>query len=127
MFIFSHSEDNESSLSQDRAMPFVLKAGIRIYVIGQPPKNNPEALWTVKASKTLRQLAERTGGKAYFPEHKDAGKTVADIADDLTNLLAVTFTLPDQMKDGRLHKLEVKCGKKDVSIRGPDRYYAPQP
>ena len=127
MFIFSHSEDNESALSQDRAVQLVLKAGIRIYVIGQPPQKNPDVLWTVKASKTLRQLAERTGGKAYFPEQKDAGKAVADIADDLTNLFAVTLDLPGQEKDGRLHKLELKCSKKDVSIRGPDRYYAPQP
>ncbi|MGO9405574.1 MAG: VWA domain-containing protein [Terriglobales bacterium] len=120
MFIFSHSEDNESASRQDRAVQFVLKAGIRIYVIGQR-KNNPEA------SKTLRQLAERTGGKAYFPEQKDAGKAIADIADDLTNLFAVKFTLPGQKKDGRLHKLEVKCIKEDVSLVAPDRYYAPQP
>jgi tetratricopeptide (TPR) repeat protein len=85
IFIFSHGEDNASALSQDRAVQSVLKAGIRIYVIG-----------TVKAAKTLRQLAKRTGGKSYFPEQKDVGKAVADIADDLT-------TLPGQKRDGQLH------------------------
>jgi thioredoxin-like negative regulator of GroEL len=85
MFLFSHGEDNASVLSQDKAVQFVQKAGIRIYVIG-----------SVKAAKTLRKLAKRTGGKAYFPEQKDVGKAVADIADDLT-------TLPGQKRDGQLH------------------------
>ncbi|HMD16039.1 MAG TPA: VWA domain-containing protein [Terriglobales bacterium] len=127
MFIFSHGEDNESAMTLDRAVQFVMKAGIRLYVIGQLPTKDPAYLMPVKAAKTLRQLAERTGGKAYFREQKDVGKAVADIADELTNLFAVTFTLPGQEKDGQLHKLEVRSIKKDVSIRAPDRYYAPQP
>jgi len=127
MFIFSHSEDNESVLNQDRALQFVLRAGIRIYVIGQLPPRDSKYLRPVKAVRTLRQLAETTSGKAYFPEERDVGKAVADITDDLTNLCAVTFALPGQKKDGQLHKLEVKCSKKDVSIRAPDRYAAPQP
>jgi len=126
MFILSHREDDES-VTQDRAVQFVLKAGIRVYVVGQLTPRDPAYLRPVKGFKILRQLAETTGGKAYFPEQRDVGKVVADIADELTNLYAVTFTLPGQKMDGQLHKLEVKCTKKDVSIRAQDRYYAPQP
>jgi VWFA-related protein len=122
MFIFSHGEDNESVTNLERAAQFAVNAGMRIYVIGQVATQDPAYLLHYKSVKSLKELAERTGGKAYFPEQKDAGKAVADIADEMANRFAVTFTLPEHAKDKKLGKLEVRCNKKDVSIRAPEHF-----
>jgi VWFA-related protein len=126
LFILSHREDNES-VTQDRVVQFALKTGIRVYAIGQLTPRDPAYFRTAKGFKILRQLAEATGGEAYFPERRDVGKVVADIADDLTNLYAVTFELPSQKKDNQRHKLEIKCTKKNVSIKAQNSYFAPEP
>jgi hypothetical protein len=59
-------------------------------------------------------------------EEKDVSRIVADIAGELNSLFSVTYTPPIQNRDGRLHKLELKCRKKGISISAPDRYYAPR-
>jgi VWFA-related protein len=125
MFIFSDGEDNASVKTEEAAELALLKAGIKVYVIGQVPLNPPHSS-RAKAARSLRELAERTGGKAYFPEQKDVGAVVADISNELHNLFAVTVALPEE-KNGQLHKLEVECSKKDVPIRAADRYATPLP
>jgi VWFA-related protein len=125
MFILSDGEDNASVKTEEAAELALLKAGIKVYVIGQVPLNSSHSS-RVKAARSLRELAERTGGKAYFPEQKDVGAVVADIASELKSLFAVTVALPEE-KSAQLHKLEVECSRKDVPIRAPDRYATPLP
>lgn len=129
MFILSDGQDNSSRASQDEALSALLKAGIRVYVMGlRIADSHVSSRQIKKAAGTLKQLAESTGGKAYFPANQqDVGEAVTDIAADLTNIFSLTYTLPGNKPDGRLHKLEVNCNKKDVSIKAPDRYFAPIP
>jgi VWFA-related protein len=124
MFILSDGEDNASVKPEEAAELALLKAGIKVYVIEQVPLNS---LAGRRGVSTLKQLAEGTGGKAYFPEQqKDFGAAVADIANELNNLFAVTVALPEE-KSGQIHKLKVECTKKDVPIRAPNRYATPLP
>lgn len=127
MFILSDGEDNASHLTLDAAVQAVLRASVRIYAIGESPDpNRPHN--TARATSALKELAQRTGGKVYLPgKDQDATRIAADIADELTNLFAVTYTTPQQKSDGQLHKLEIKSNSKGVSITAPDRYYAQAP
>src|SRR5580698_1667668 len=121
MFILSDGEDNLSRVNRDAAVTTVLKAGMRVYAIGQYGESR-------LGLKTLTLFAEATGGRTYFPsKQKDIGKAITDIADELSSILAVTFTVPGEMHDGRLHQLEAKCSKNGVSVTAPELYYAPQP
>jgi Ca-activated chloride channel family protein len=126
MFILSDGEDNASRVTRDAAVQAVMQAGIRIYAIGETPDpDKPHN--TARATSALKEFALRTGGKVYLPgKNQDATKIAADIAEELTNLFAVTYT-PQQKPDSQLHKLEIKSNKKAVSITAPDRYYTPQP
>jgi Ca-activated chloride channel family protein len=122
MFILSDGEDNASRVTLDGAVQTALRAGIRIYAIGE--RTDPDKPHnTARATSALKEFAQRTGGKVYLPgKNQDATKIAADIADELTNLFAVTYTLPQQKSDGQLHKLEFKSNKKGVSLTAPDRY-----
>jgi Ca-activated chloride channel homolog len=123
MFILSDGEDNASRVNRDTAVQAALKTGIRIYAIGETPDpDKPHN--TARATIALKEFAQRTGGKVYLPgKNQDATKIAADIAEELTNLFAVTYKPPQQKPDGQLHKLEIKSNKKAVSITAPDRYY----
>ncbi len=126
MFILSDGDDNFSRLNLNAAVLALLKAGIRVYVIGGTPDD--ARLNGGRAGDALKQFAESTGGRVFFPvDQEDVGKAVTDITDELANIFTVTYTLPGQNPDGQLHKLQVKCRKKDVSITAPDRSYAPRP
>jgi VWFA-related protein len=123
MFILSDGGDNASVKPEEAAELALVTAGIKVYVLGQATLNSPHVM---RGVSTLKQLAERTGGKAYFPEQDDVQTAVADIANELNNIFAVTVALPEE-KSGQFHKLEVESSRKDVSIRAPDRYAASLP
>jgi VWFA-related protein len=125
IFLLSDGDDNSSQMTKDDAILALVKAGIRVYAIGQGLNSNPSPGETSRAAATMKDFARRTGGRSYSKvEQKDVTRIVADIADELANVFSVTYRSPVQKQDGRLHKLEVKSRKKDISISAPDRYFA---
>lgn len=123
VFIFSDGQDNASHTNRDSTVSALLRSGLRVYAVGQQTKE-PNS----KGPRVLKQFAERTGGKVYFPsKEEDVNKSVADIANDLASSLLVTYSPPEEKPDEKLHKLEVKCSKKDLLIKAPDRHYTPKP
>jgi Ca-activated chloride channel family protein len=129
MFILSDGEDNSSHMSQEAALSALLQAGIRVYVIGQKNADaNVSSRQIDRDANTLKEFAQGTGGKVYFPaKEEDVDKIIADMVAELANLFSVSYTLSGQPADGRVHKLQVKCSKKDISITAPDRYYTSRP
>jgi VWFA-related protein len=127
IFLLSDGDDNSSQMSKDAAIFALVKARVRVYTIGQGLNANPAPGEASKANATMKDFAERTGGRSYSKvEEKDVSRIVAEIANELDNVFSVTYTPPVLKQDGHLHKLEVKCPKKSISISAPDRYYAPR-
>jgi Ca-activated chloride channel family protein len=129
MFILSDGEDNASFSTRDAAVQAALKAGMKIYSLGQknPDPHTPGA-FAHRGMDALREFAYKTGGKAYFADKQgDIDKSVGDISDELGHLFLITLSPSDQHPNGRIHELEVKSTKKNVSISAPSQYYAPQP
>jgi Ca-activated chloride channel homolog len=122
MLILSDGEDNASRADHDAAEIALLKASIRVYAIGRhfDPSVGPRQ--SDRGPQALKKFAEATGGKVYFPKKEnDFNLALTDIADDLTNVFAVTYTPPVKKPNGQLHKLEVRSRKKEISITAPDR------
>ncbi len=129
MLVLSDGEDNASFSTRDAAAQAALKGGIKIYSLGQknPDPHTPSS-FAHRGVDALREFARKTGGKAYFPDTQESiDESAADIADELGHLFLVTLSPSDQHPDGRIHKVEIKSTKKDVSITAPTQYYAPQP
>lgn len=123
MFILSDGEDNSSRMTREGAERTLVAERIRVYSIGQKDVANPHAAQTAKASKTLKQFAEATGGKSYLPAKEvTLEQIVDDISSDLASLYAVTLTSQATMPGDRLYKLEIRCGKKDFAVTAPREY-----
>jgi len=114
IFILSDGEDNSSHVKRDLAEQTLLNARIRVYVLGQGKPYR-------RAGETLKLFTESTGGRAYFPGNQvDEDAALADITNNLSNFFSVSY-LASNPADKQLHKIEVRCKTKDVSVAAPQR------
>ncbi|MGA2482407.1 MAG: hypothetical protein ABSF92_04755 [Candidatus Acidiferrales bacterium] len=119
MFIFSDGIDNASRSSKDQTARALANAGIRVYAVGKEPKQDRDSK---DGTKRLKQFAQNTCGKAYFPrDEKEIDEAVAQIAEELNNLFLVVYTPADEKRGGGLHELKVTCTKRGVSIAAPGK------
>jgi Ca-activated chloride channel homolog len=74
----------------------------------------------------LQQLADRTGGTAYFPS--DVTTLSADyhkILDELRRRYVVGYQSSNRTRDGKWRKVEIRAKRSDVEIRSRGGYFAP--
>ena len=74
----------------------------------------------------LQQLADRSGGAAYFPS--DAATLAADyhkILDELRRQYVIGYQSTNRTRNGQWRTVEIRPRQKDVSIRSRGGYYAP--
>ena len=80
--------------------------------------------------QNLTQLAELTGGQAYFPKSVDEVEEICKrIAHDLRNQYTVGYTPTNNNPDGSWREIRVKVNPpknvSKVTIRTKQGYYAP--
>jgi Ca-activated chloride channel homolog len=74
----------------------------------------------------LQQLADRSGGAAYFPT--DVTTLASDyhrILDELRRRYIVGYLSTNRSRNGRWRAVEIRARQKDVAIRSRGGYYAP--
>jgi len=84
---------------------------------------SPLAMARAAASTGMRRLAAETGGQA-FPSAHDPTAVFTEIENELRNLYVLGFTPPEDARDGKFHKLEVKAVNAEVTIRARRGYAA---
>jgi VWFA-related protein len=81
----------------------------------------------LRGDKVLEQLAEATGGRAFFPfKMKDITHSFAAIEDELRSQYVVSYKPADFDADGRYRSIEISALKKDLQVRARKGYFAPQ-
>jgi len=77
-----------------------------------------------RRNRGLERLTDETGGYT-FPDPGDRlGEIFAKIENSLRNLYLLGFTPPEDARDGRFHKLDVKMARKNLAVRARDGYCA---
>lgn len=71
----------------------------------------------------MQRLAEETGGQML----KDSKESFAEIETELRNLYVLGFVPPEQTRDGKFHKLEVKVNRPGATVRARKGYTASLP
>ena len=75
------------------------------------------------AISTMIQIAERTGGKAYFNRNDTDGALEQGIAASRV-IYTLRFALPDSERDKKFHTLKVKVNRPHVEVYARQGYYA---
>jgi VWFA-related protein len=120
--IVSDGEDNQSEMSKAQAIEMAQRSEVIIYAI-----STDDSGLVMRGDKVLEQLAEATGGRAFFPfKMKDITHSFAAIEDELRSQYVVSYKPADFDADGRYRSIEISSLKKDLQVRARKGYFAPQ-
>ena len=120
--IVSDGEDNQSDMSKAQAIEMAQRAEVIIYAI-----STDDSGLVMRGDKVLEQLAEATGGRAFFPfKMKDITRSFAAIEDELRSQYVISYKPADFDADGRYRSIEISTMKKDLQVRARKGYFAPQ-
>ena len=122
IIVVSDGEDNQSEFSKAQAIEMAQRAEVIIYAI-----STDDSGLVMRGDKVLEQLAEATGGRAFFPfKMKDITHSYAAIEDELRSQYVVSYKPADFDADGRYRSIEISSLKKDTQVRARKGYFAPQ-
>ena len=122
IIVVSDGEDNQSEVTKAQAIEMAERAEVIIYAI-----STDDSGLVMRGDKVLEQLAEATGGRAFFPfKMKDITHSFAAIEDELRSQYVVSYKPADFDADGRYRSIEISSLKKDLQVRARKGYFAPQ-
>jgi Ca-activated chloride channel homolog len=79
-----------------------------------------------EAEFVLRQLAQETGGRAFFPSQvADLANIYSQIADELSSQYTVGYTSKNARRDGAWRRIVVRVARPSTTARTKQGYFAP--
>jgi len=104
IILLTDGQDTSSRLKMDEAIESAQKADALIYAIGIGDR------YTFNVNESsLKKIAEKTGGRAYFPRHeRDLRDAFAQIQKDLREQYLVAYSPINKARDGSYRKIEIQ-------------------
>ncbi|MGA3012153.1 MAG: VWA domain-containing protein [Terracidiphilus sp.] len=123
MVLISDGDDNQSRVYQDEAIKECQRAETIIYAISTN--------WTPsrgRGDKVLTQMAEDTGGQAFFPPSvEEMSASFHGIEEELRSQYALTYTPADFKENGAFRPIYLYCNDRRYQVRTRKGYFAPRP
>lgn len=133
LLVVTDGEDNASRHSLENAVEQAQRANAVIYAVGvfsdDDIKHDHRAM--KKARNALSELANATGGLAFFPETADDTEAICtQIAHDIRNQYTVAYYPTNAARDGSFRTVSVQVtpphGMGKLTVRTRTGYYAPR-
>ena len=125
IILLTDGHDTTSRLARADAVNSTLAAEAVVYVIGI---GNSKYEGVDKGA--LRDLAQRTGGRAFFPDKKfDLAAAFAEIEQELRTQYLIAYSWTNKRRDGAYRKITIEITnpdlrKEQLELRHPPGYYA---
>src|SRR5262249_24839160 len=117
--IISDGEDNQSDVTRAQAIEMAQRSEVIIYAI-----STDDSGLILRGDKILQQLADVTGGRAFFPfKMKDIKNSFSAIEDELRSQYIVSYKPANFDADGRYRSIEITALKKDLQVRARKGYF----
>src|SRR5947207_7942074 len=137
MILISDGDDNLSDRTRAEAIEMAQRTNVVIYTIStstqwiqlsqtDPSKAANRKMHLTEGDAILKDLAEETGGRAFFPYHvDDLNQSFQDIGDELRNQYTITYSPSNFVANGRYHKIKIEVpGHNGHQVRARRGYYA---
>jgi Ca-activated chloride channel family protein len=138
MILISDGDDNLSNHTRSEAIEMAQRTSVVIYTIStstqwvslsqnnEPSKSADRKYHLTDGDKILQDLAEETGGRAFFPYHvDDLDQSFQDIGDELRNQYSIAYLPTNYVIDGRYHKIRIEVpDHKGYQVRARRGYFA---
>lgn len=137
MILISDGEDNLSQHTRSEAVEMAQRTSVVIYTIStstqwvslsetDPSKMGDRKYLKTEGDKILEDIADETGGRAFFPYHvDDLDQSFQDIGDELRNQYSIAYAPSNYVVDGRYHRIRIEVpDHKGYQVRARRGYYA---
>jgi Ca-activated chloride channel family protein len=137
MILISDGDDNLSLRTRSEAIEMAQRTSVVIYTIStstqwvslsetDPNKTGDRKYHLTDGDKILQELADETGGRAFFPYHvDDLDQSFQDIGDELRNQYSIAYNPTNYVLDGRYHKIRIEVPEhKGYQVRARRGYFA---
>jgi Ca-activated chloride channel family protein len=125
LIVFSDGEDTSSLVSFEEVLDLAKRSETSIYTIAlRGTEANTRGFR--EAEFIMRQLAQETGGRSFFPiKIEDLNGVYTQIADELASQYTIGYTSKNPRNDGAFRRVVVQVARPGVTPRTKRGYYAP--
>ena len=124
--LLSDGEDTSSLVSFEEVLELAKRSETAIFTIGLQPRETSALRGFREAEFVLRQLAQETGGRAFFAKQIEELKDVyAQIADELSSQYSMGYAPKNPRRDGAFRRIVVQVTRSNSVARTKRGYYGP--
>jgi Ca-activated chloride channel family protein len=125
LIVFSDGEDTSSLVSFEEVLDLSKRSETSIYTIALRGTDDRTRGFR-EAEFIMRQLAQETGGRSFFPGRIEALDGVySQIADELASQYTLGYTSKNPRTDGAFRRVIVQVAREGATPRTKRGYYAP--
>jgi Ca-activated chloride channel homolog len=137
MVLISDGEDNLSTHTRAEAIEMAQRTSVVIYTIStsiqwvtlddpSKEKTGNRKYHLTDGDKILQQLAEETGGRAFYPYHvDDLDQSFQDIGEELRNQYSISYNPSNHGIDSKFHKIRIETPEHSgYQVRARRGYFA---
>ena len=125
--LLSDGEDTSSLVTFEDVLDLARRSETAIYAIGLMEDGaGGQSKGFREATYALRQLANDTGGRAFFPaDVKSLANVYGQIYDELSSQYTIGYTSKNPRRDGAWRRLVVRVNRPNAQARTKQGYFAP--
>jgi Ca-activated chloride channel family protein len=121
--ILSDGADLTSKHTFEETLRMVYQAEVTIYAIST---TRIGADVDHEGDNALKQLAESTGGRVFFPySSNQLSEAFQEVDQELRSQYNLTYVPTNKRKDNKFREIKIKVSRKSVNIRHRKGYFAP--
>ena len=134
--VFTDGEDKDSYYRYEELLDKIRESDVQVYVVAflDPALSDKGAIFGVfkskrkKVQEKIQNIAEYTGGKAFFPEKiEDLAGAFASIAEQLRSQYRLAYVSSNPSRDGAWRRIDIGLEKAQESgwlVRAKRGYFA---
>ncbi len=120
---FPPRQIRESSDSWAKTIDVVNQANVELDAVDSNGLGGPPRRWGPGGVASMQELAERTGGKAYY-NRNDLDAAMTEAVEEKRTSYTLAFYLGDEEWDGRFHRLSVHVNRPHLDLHYRQGYIA---
>jgi Ca-activated chloride channel family protein len=124
--VLSDGDDTSSLVPYEEVLDLAKRSETAIYAVGLRPSGTYRTEFK-EAEFVLKQLAQETGGRAYFVlTAAELPKIYEQISEELANQYSLAYSSKNPMRNGAWRRIVVRISKPNMIARTRQGYYGPE-
>jgi Ca-activated chloride channel family protein len=124
--VLSDGDDTSSLVPYEEVLDLAKRSETAIYAVGLRPSGTYRSEFK-EAEFVLKQLAQETGGRAYFvTTASELPRMYEQISEELANQYSLAYSSKNPMRNGAWRRIVVRVAKPGLTARTRQGYYGPE-